>query len=151
MNTKIIANKLTKKLKKLALDELTKLKNDIIIQCRTGYILFDKYKLVYNNDMYDLQKDGITLASFYETASAVAYCFSINKRYYDTARKIKSLDKDVYYCKSEYELYAHHIKINNNPRKLDVYVMKQSHIQRKLKQAKQELRKLIDLAKYYYS
>jgi len=141
---------LTERLRYLVNTELDKIKSDIILKKANGYVLFDKYKLISNDSRYVLFNNDEEIATFYDTPAAVAYCLALYKHNKILAQQILTLDSTLHYRIAEHELYTYRLN-NDNVTQVEVLYVRQSDNYEKLKCSKQEMLKLIDLAKYYYS
>jgi hypothetical protein len=149
---KSTATKLTAKLRSITSEELGKLKDSVILQHEDGYIIFDKFRLKIEDDVYNVYTKGNDLLeTFYASASAVSWCMAITSGRYVVADDIVKADAMLNNRKNEHEFYLMRISTAKTDERRGMYRAKWEENYTRLKHSQEEMRKLLSLAKYYYS
>jgi hypothetical protein len=149
---KSTATKLTAKLRSITSEELGKLKDSVILQHEGGYIIFDKFRLKIEDDVYNVYTKGNDLLeTFYASASAVSWCMAITSGRYVVADDIVKADAMLNNRKNEHEFYLMRISTAKTDERRGMYRAKWEENYTRLKHSQEEMRKLLSLAKYYYS
>lgn len=154
MNKKheIAVQNATDKFRKIAVDELSKIKDSVITQHANGYVIFNKFRLKLENDVYQVtDMSNNMLNIFYTSASAVGWCMAIYKAKYKTADEIFKLDTIVNNRKNEHEFYLIRIATAKTDERRSMYRAKWEENYTRLKHSQEEMRKLLSLTKYYNS
>lgn len=139
------------KLRKLALEELSKLKDEIIVKNPDGYTVFNRYNLKFEDDEYKVYENDRLAAILYTSASAVAWCMATIKGQHKLATDIVKTDTIVNNKRNEHDFYLARIAIAKTDETRDMYRAKWEENYIRLKHYRNEMRKLIEIAKYINS
>lgn len=138
-----------KKLKTIVNDEILSNSAESMVKIKDSYIIFGKYRIVENSDLWNVYDHSELTASFSSSRSALSWCILNNLGHYDACRDLTFYDNFYSFKKTDLERFKIKISTTKDPNARQILAAKASQSLIEKFQLKKQLNKCINLAKYY--